>query len=618
MNTSTSETSRPAPRTYEVRTYGCQMNVHDSERLSGLLEDAGYVARPTDEQADVVVFNTCAVRENADNRLYGNLGHLAPVKAAAPGHADRRRRLPGAEGPREITAQGAVGRRGLRHAQHRLAAGAARARAGRRRRRRSRSSSRSRSSRPRCRPGASRRTRRGSRSRSAATTPARSASSRRCAARRRTAGPGDVLAEVAALVAEGVLEITLLGQNVNAYGVEFGDRQAFSQAAARVRRHRGAGAGAVHQPAPGGLHRRRHRGDGRDAERDAAAAHAAAVRLRPACSRAMRRSYRQDALPRHHRAGARRDPRRGDHDRHHRRLPGRDRGGLRGRPSTSSAQARFANAFTFQYSKRPGHAGRRPGRPDPARRSCRSATSGSSRSSGRDLLGGEPAVRRPPRRGAGRRGRGAQGRRHAPALRPRARQPARALRDGPRARARGRSGPATSSTVEITYAAPHHLVADGAVLGVRRTRAGDAWEARTARAAPSARRECCSACRRSARRSALTALLAAAAFCPSPPSFIPLVAADSAERRPRSRNACRRTMRRRACAPTCRAFIAVGDATAHRRVPANARGTVAGFGVDDVLGRRDRPIERRWSRTRRLAAGRSGRQRPAGAVSAPR
>src|ERR671911_2484394 len=73
------------PRTYEVRTYGCQMNVHDSERLTGLLEDAGYVAAPEHDQADVVVFNTCAVRENADNKLYGNLGMLAPVKEANPG-----------------------------------------------------------------------------------------------------------------------------------------------------------------------------------------------------------------------------------------------------------------------------------------------------------------------------------------------------------------------------------------------------------------------------------------------------------------------------------------------------------------------------------------------------
>ncbi|TWS25091.1 tRNA (N6-isopentenyl adenosine(37)-C2)-methylthiotransferase MiaB [Tsukamurella sputi] len=75
----------PAHRTYEVRTYGCQMNVHDSERLSGLLEDAGYVRADGGEQADLVVFNTCAVRENADNKLYGNLSHLAPIKRERPG-----------------------------------------------------------------------------------------------------------------------------------------------------------------------------------------------------------------------------------------------------------------------------------------------------------------------------------------------------------------------------------------------------------------------------------------------------------------------------------------------------------------------------------------------------
>src|ERR1700753_746189 len=67
-------------RTYEVRTFGCQMNVHDSERLSGSMEAAGYVAAAPDTEADIVVINTCAVRENADNRLYGNLGYLASVK----------------------------------------------------------------------------------------------------------------------------------------------------------------------------------------------------------------------------------------------------------------------------------------------------------------------------------------------------------------------------------------------------------------------------------------------------------------------------------------------------------------------------------------------------------
>ena len=181
---------QPAPRTYEVRTYGCQMNVHDSERLSGLLEDAGYVraADGPEGEADVVVFNTCAVRENADNRLYGNLGHLAPVKKAAARHADRRRRLPRAEGPRRDHPPGAVGRRRLRHPQHRVAARCCSSAPGTTTRRRSRSSSRSRSSPRRCRPGASRRTRPGSRSASAATTRARSASCRRCAAPRRTAG----------------------------------------------------------------------------------------------------------------------------------------------------------------------------------------------------------------------------------------------------------------------------------------------------------------------------------------------------------------------------------------------------------------------------------------------
>ena len=74
-----------APRSYEVRTYGCQMNVHDSERISGLLDEAGWVPVVDGSTPDLVVFNTCAVRENADNKLYGNLGHLKPVKERTPG-----------------------------------------------------------------------------------------------------------------------------------------------------------------------------------------------------------------------------------------------------------------------------------------------------------------------------------------------------------------------------------------------------------------------------------------------------------------------------------------------------------------------------------------------------
>ena len=67
-------------RTYEVRTFGCQMNVHDSERLAGSLESAGYLPAGAGEEPDVVVINTCAVRDNAAGKLYGTLGHLKSRK----------------------------------------------------------------------------------------------------------------------------------------------------------------------------------------------------------------------------------------------------------------------------------------------------------------------------------------------------------------------------------------------------------------------------------------------------------------------------------------------------------------------------------------------------------
>ena len=60
------------------------MNEHDSERIAGLLETDGYVSTDQAADAEVVVFNTCAIRENADNRLYGSLGHLKPLKDRNP------------------------------------------------------------------------------------------------------------------------------------------------------------------------------------------------------------------------------------------------------------------------------------------------------------------------------------------------------------------------------------------------------------------------------------------------------------------------------------------------------------------------------------------------------
>src|SRR2546423_14612500 len=70
-----------APR-YLIETFGCQMNVHDSERMAGLLEQAGYEATSEAEDADVVVINTCSVRERAEGQLYTRLGELREMAAA--------------------------------------------------------------------------------------------------------------------------------------------------------------------------------------------------------------------------------------------------------------------------------------------------------------------------------------------------------------------------------------------------------------------------------------------------------------------------------------------------------------------------------------------------------
>ena len=86
-------------RRYVVRTFGCQMNEHDSERIAGLLEADGLVRADSEADADVVVLNTCCIRENADNKLYGNLGHLKTWKGEQGRPPDRRVRLPGPEGP---------------------------------------------------------------------------------------------------------------------------------------------------------------------------------------------------------------------------------------------------------------------------------------------------------------------------------------------------------------------------------------------------------------------------------------------------------------------------------------------------------------------------------------
>ncbi len=217
-----------AGRTFQIRTHGCQMNVHDSERLAGLLEGAGYRPAATGVDPDLVVFNTCAVRENAADRLYGNLGQLAPSKRANPAmqiavggclaQMDRHTivdRAPWVDvvfGTHNIGALPVL----LERARVEQAAQV--------------EIKEALETFPSNLP-----TRR--ESAYAAWVSVSVGCNNTCTfcivpalrGKETDRRPGEILAEITHLVDEGVQEITLLGQNVNAYGVEFGDRAAFAK-----------------------------------------------------------------------------------------------------------------------------------------------------------------------------------------------------------------------------------------------------------------------------------------------------------------------------------------------------------------------------------------------------
>jgi tRNA-2-methylthio-N6-dimethylallyladenosine synthase len=72
------------PKRYHVTTFGCQMNAHDSERMKGMLESIGYVEAESRRDADLILFNTCSIRENADNRFVAHLGEAKRIKADHP------------------------------------------------------------------------------------------------------------------------------------------------------------------------------------------------------------------------------------------------------------------------------------------------------------------------------------------------------------------------------------------------------------------------------------------------------------------------------------------------------------------------------------------------------
>ncbi|MBV9290978.1 MAG: tRNA (N6-isopentenyl adenosine(37)-C2)-methylthiotransferase MiaB [Frankiales bacterium] len=451
-------------RTYELRTYGCQMNVHDSERLAGLLEHAGYERAATDATPDVVVFNTCAVRENADNRLYGNLGHLLPVKKSHPGmQIAVGGCLAQKDGARVVERAPWVDVVFGTHNMGSLPVLLERARV-------------ERESQVELREALEV---------FPSTLPTRRESAYRAwvsisvgcnntctfcivpslRGKERDRRPGDVLREVEMLVADGVLEITLLGQNVNSYGVEFGDRLAFGKLLRSCGDIDGLERVRFTSPHP------------RDFTDDVIDAMAETPNVMPSLHmplqsgsdrvlRAMRRSYRAQAYL-------------GIIDRVRAAMPNAAITtdvivGFPGETEEDFAatldvvrEARFAGAFTFQYSKRPGT----PAADLPDQVPADVVADRYERlvalveevawAENKRVLG--EVVEVLIAEGEGR-------------------------KDGATKRVSGRSEdnrlvhlapvdarPGDVVSARVTYAAPHHLVADE-ILGVRRTRGGDAWQ----------------------------------------------------------------------------------------------------------------------------------------------
>jgi tRNA-2-methylthio-N6-dimethylallyladenosine synthase len=456
-------------RSYTIRTYGCQMNVHDSERMAGLLEAAGY-ERAGSEDADVVVFNTCAVRENADNRLYGNLGHLRPVKDARPGmqiavggclaqkdRAEIVRRAPWVDvvfGTHNVHALPVL----LERARHNETAQVEIAE---------------------------------SLEVFPSTLPARRESAyagwvsisvgcnNTCTfcivpslrGKEKDRRPGDVLAEVQALAADGVLEVTLLGQNVNSYGAEFGDRGAFAKLLRACGDVDGLERVRFTSPHP------------RDFTSDVIAAMAETPNVCPQLHmplqsgsddvlRRMRRSYRSSrylaildevraALPD---AAISTDIIVG--------FPGETEADFQATLDVT-AQARFAQAFTFQYSPRPG---------TPAATLPDQLPKAVVQERYERLVTLQEEI-------SWQQNRALEGRVVEVLV-----STGEGRKDGATRRLSGRArdgrlvhfAPGDASVrpgdiveVAIGYGAPHHLVSDGPVLSHRRTRAGDFHESGT-------------------------------------------------------------------------------------------------------------------------------------------
>ncbi len=473
-----------AVRTYEVRTFGCQMNVHDSERLSGSLESAGYVRAAADEEADVVVINTCAVRDNAAGKLYGTLGHLKSRKDRHDGmqiavggclaQMDKQTVLERAPWVDVVFGTHNMGSLPslLERARHNGEAAL--------------EILESLEVFPSTLP-----TKRDSvHSGWVSISVGCNNTCTFCIVpslrgKEKDRRPGDILNEIRLLVDDGAIEVTLLGQNVNSYGVEFGDRQAFGRLLRAAGEIEGLERIRFTSPHPAAF-----TDDVIDAMAETPAVmpqlHMPLQSGSDSILRAMRRSYRSDRFL-------------GILDRVRARIPHAaiSTDIIVGFPGETDAdfddtlrvveQARFASAFTFQYSIRAGTPAATMGDQVPkavvqeryerlAALQERISLEENEAQLGRtvDVLvsTGEGKKDAATHRLTGRAEDSRLVHFEVPAGSP-----------VPR--------PGDVVTVEVTHAAPFHLLADApsaAPLRIRRTRAGDAWDRTQAEscAAPSA------------------------------------------------------------------------------------------------------------------------------------
>jgi tRNA-2-methylthio-N6-dimethylallyladenosine synthase len=450
------------------------MNVHDSERVAGLLEEAGYLKAIPGETPDLVVFNTCAVRENAADRLYGNLGHLLPAKKA---HAGMQIAVGGCLA--QMERQKITDRApwvDVVYGTHNIG------------------------SLPKLLERAREREQAQVEFEETLTTfpsllPARRQSAysawvsisvgcnNTCTfcivpslrGKEKDRRPGDILDEVRSLVDDGVIEVTLLGQNVNSYGAEFGDRLAFGKLLRACGEIEGLERVRFTSPHP-----RDFTDDVIEAMRDTPnvmpSLHMPLQSGSDTVLKAMRRAYRRDRYlqildnVRTHipRASITTDIIVG--------FPGETEEDFQGTLDTVR-QARFSSAFTFQYSIRAGTpAATMPDQVPPAvvrERYERLAALVAQIAEEENLKQDGTVVEVLVAEGEGRKDAAT----HRMSGRARDNRLVHFAPHGSSPR------PGDIVTTKVTSAAPHYLRADEAPLSVRRTRAGDAWEARQLAAA---------------------------------------------------------------------------------------------------------------------------------------